>query len=234
MFTKSRSIFGIVAGKTQNKYIPALRYDWLTALYDPLLQITMRERTFKHRLVEQANIQPHHRVLDLGCGTGTLTLLAKARQPEAEIIGIDGDAKVLSIAKDKAVKAEVAITFDQGLSYELPYPDESFDRVLTSLLFHHLTRENKECTLREIHRVLRPDGELHIADWGKPQNTVMRYAFYMVQLLDGFETTTDNMQGLLPRFMAEAGLKQMRETTRLSTMFGTLSLYSARRGCTPK
>ena len=198
------------------------------------MELTMREKSFKRQLVRQANIQPGHRVLDLGCGTGTLTLLTKAHQPEADIIGIDGDAKVLSIAKDKAVKAGTAITFEQGLSYELPYPDESFDRVFSSLLFHHLTRENKERTFREIHRVLRPGSELHVADWGKPQNTVMRYAFYMVQLLDGFATTTDNMQGLLPRFMAEAGLKQMRETTRFSTMFGTLSLYSARRAFTSK
>lgn len=213
----------------QKGYIPALGYHWLTFLYDPILRWTMRETTFKTQLVKQADIRPGQRVLDLGCGTATLTLLVKELYPKAEVIGLDGDPEVLQIAKNKAAEARLAIQLDQGLSYELPYPDNTFDRVLSSLLFQHLTRENKIRSLKEVFRVLKSGGELHIVDWGKPQNAVMRIAFLSIQLLDRFETTSDNADGLLPHMMLEAGFVHVQETVRFSTVYGTLSLYQARK-----
>ncbi len=121
------------------------------------------------------------------------------------------------------------ITFNKGISFELPYPNHSFDRVVTSLMFHHLTLENKLRTLNEIFRVLKPQGELHIADWGKAQNGLMRIAFLSIQILDGFRTTADNVNGLLPELMAKAGFDETKEKDRFMTLYGTLSLYKARK-----
>ena len=138
------------------EYIPALRYNCLTALYDPILRWTMRESVFKRRLVEQARIERGHRVLDLGCGTATLTLLLQQKHPGAQVVGLDGDPKVLEIARGKAARAGIPIVLDRGMAFELPYADGCFHRVLSSLLFHHLTQENKLRALREVFRVLRP------------------------------------------------------------------------------
>lgn len=214
---------------TQRDYIPALRYGWLTAFYDPLVRWTTRESTFKRALVAQVAVRPGERVLDLGCGTATLSLALKRDQPAAGVTGLDGDPAILAIARDKARKAGVAIALDQGYSYDLPYPDASFDRVVSSLLFHHLGQTHKQRTLTEVFRVLVPGGDLHIADWGRAQNALLRGAFFVVQLLDGFATTTDNVKGLLPRFVAEAGFQDVRETRRLATPLGTMSLYAARK-----
>ncbi len=64
--------------KTEKKnYIPALRYDWLTAVYDPVVRLTTREAAFKNALIEQAKIESYQHVLDLACGTGTLAILIK-------------------------------------------------------------------------------------------------------------------------------------------------------------
>lgn len=211
------------------RYIPALGHAWLTGLYDPVLRATMREATFKSRLVAQAELLPGHRVLDIGCGTATLTIAIKRSQPEAEVVGLDGDPDVLRRAAAKVATAGLDIELDHGFSDRLPYPDASFDRVLTSLLLHHLTTETKRRTLAEIHRVLRPGGQVHIADWGKAQDAVMRGAFFLIQLLDGFATTADNVRGKIPEFLREAGLADVRETGRLRTVFGTLSLYRGER-----
>jgi ubiquinone/menaquinone biosynthesis C-methylase UbiE len=213
----------------RDTYIPALRYEWLTGFYDTVMDKLMRETTFKQALVRQAQITSGHRVLDLGCGTATLTLMIKQTHPETEATGLDGDPKALEIARKKIAKSGLAITLDKGMSFALPYPDNSFDRVFSSLLFHHLTRGDKVRTLKEVHRVLLPGGELHVADWGKAGNPLMRLAFFLVQLLDGFKTTQDNVNGLLLDFFSTAGFQDVRETARYATIFGTIALYQARK-----
>jgi ubiquinone/menaquinone biosynthesis C-methylase UbiE len=215
--------------KDRSDYIPALRYEWLTGFYDTVMDKLMRETTFKQALVRQTRIMKGHRVLDLGCGTATLTLMIKQAHPDAEVTGLDGDPTALEIARKKIANSGLTITLDQGLSFNLPYPNNSFDRVFSGLLFHHLSREDKVRTLKEVHRVLVPGGELHVADWGKASNVLMRLAFCLVQLLDGFKTTTDNVNGLLPEFFSTAGLKAVQETARYATMFGTMALYRARK-----
>jgi ubiquinone/menaquinone biosynthesis C-methylase UbiE len=82
-------------------------------------------------------------VLDLGCGTATLTILIKQLQPGAEVVGLDGDSKILTIAEAKVAQADVDLTLDQGLANNMPYRDQSFDRVVSSLVIHHLSETQK-------------------------------------------------------------------------------------------
>jgi SAM-dependent methyltransferase len=100
---------------------------------------------------------------------------------------------------------------------------------LSTLFFHHLDPEPKRRSAREIARVLRPAGELHVADWGPPSDPAMRLAFQGIRLLDGFSNTAENYRGELPGIFAEAGLEAAEETARLRTVFGSLVLYRARR-----
>lgn len=211
------------------KYIPALSYDWLTRIYDPLVRLTTREIAFKRTLIEQADIQAGQRVLDLACGTGTLAVLIKRKYPLTEVLGIDGDPRILAIAIRKAEQNRVEIDFEEGMSSELPYADESLDRVLSSLFFHHLTRKNKLITLREVFRVLKPDGELHIADWGSPANFFMRIASQGIRMLDGAETTDDNFSGLLPSLVTETGFHGAETSNYFNSLFGTIRLIEAKK-----
>lgn len=208
-------------------YIPALGYRWLTGLYDPVVALTTREATFKSALIEQAQLDTGQQVLDLACGSGTLALMALRRVPQLAVTGVDGDPAMLDQARRKAAAAGAALCLDEALVDRLPYTDGCFDRVLSSLLFHHLDRQTKLAALREALRVLKPGGELHVADWGKAANPLMRLAFHGVQLLDGFDTTADNVAGRLPDLIRESGFARVQERRRFGTMFGTMSLYHA-------
>ena len=206
-------------------YIPALRFNWLTRFYDPLIRATLKEDRFRGLLLDQAAVQPGHKVLDVGCGTGTLLLMLKQREPAAEVFGVDGDPNVLKLAEQKVRDANVASKLHEGRASEAPFQEQVFDRVVSSLVFHHLDTEEKLKTLRRIKTWLRPGGELHIADWGKAQNPLMRVAFLPVQMLDGFKTTADSVKGKLPELMREAGYVDVAETHREMTLLGTLSIY---------
>ncbi len=213
-------------GRDRDNYIPLLKYDWLTPLYDPFVRWTMREAAFKRRLVAEARIERGHRVLDLGCGTATLTLMIKQAYPQADVVGLDGDLKALEIAKRKAAASGLEVALERGMSFDLPYADRSFDRVVSSLLFHHLNRENKRRTAGEAFRVLRPGGEFLVADFGRSHNAFMQAVSIIVRML---EEASDNVAGLLPAVFREAGFDQVEEPALFATVFGTLVLYRAQK-----
>ena len=208
-----------------DKFIPALGNDLLTPLYDPLLWL-MREHRFKRDLIEQAQMSNGMRVLDVGCGTGTLAIMAKQVHPEAEVFGLDADSKILGIARAKAAKASVNLTLDQGMADELPYADGSFDRVLSSLFLHHLTTDNKRRTFREVFRVLRPGGRFDVVDFGPPRTF---YSRWLARLTAKSEEVAANVQGLLPQMFREAGFENVAETKQFMTVAGALSFYQGQK-----
>jgi ubiquinone/menaquinone biosynthesis C-methylase UbiE len=208
-------------------YLPALRFRALTRLYDPVVRFSTREGRFKDLLIEQAAPAAGQRILDLGCGTGTLAIQVKRQEPGAEVAGLDADPEMLAQARDKGLDAGIGLELTEGLSTELPYEAESFDRVLSTLFFHHLDPEPKAQTAREIARVLRPGGELHVADWGSPSDPAMAAAFLGIRLLDGFSNTRDNYRGRLPEIFEQAGLVNADRTRQLRTPLGTMALYRA-------
>lgn len=206
-------------------YIPALSFKWLTPLYDPLLKWAMREETFKRKLIQQANIQPQMKVLDLGCGTGTLTIMTKRNHPDTQVTGIDGDSEVLRIAQEKSRGTD--IQWDEGLASSLPYPDSTFYRVVTSLVIHHLAKEDKRRAFKEIYRVLKPRGELYVLDFGAPHSSFTRI---MTTYMRRLEETADNFDGLIPLFITEAGFGGVQEAENFVTVFGPLSIIQAVKG----
>ena len=209
------------------RYVPAAGRRGLTRLYDPVVALTMREATFRGRLCDQvlAGLAPGASVVDVGCGTGTLAIALAAGG--AAVIAVDGDPEVLALARAKA--GADTVQWRKGLATALPLPGASADRVVMSLLLHHLDLEGKRVALAEAARVLRPGRRLHVADWGRPRDPVMRGAAWGLQRLDGAEGLALHLDGGLHRLLADAGLSTVAVHDRLRTGWGSLELLSARR-----
>src|SRR5574342_1030100 len=183
-------------------YIPAAGSDWLLPLYDPILRFVFRDAGLRSAMLAAARIEPRCRVLDVGCGTGTQAVLVKQAHPDAEVIGVDGDARVLAIARRKVEQAGVEVALDEALATALPYADARFDRVLSSLVFHHLAEGDKRRALAEIRRVLAPGGWFLLADFGAPVTWYERAGSHL--MVHGGHARL-KLEGRLPGLLREAG-----------------------------
>jgi ubiquinone/menaquinone biosynthesis C-methylase UbiE len=199
----------------------------LNPLYDPLLRLTTRERELRNRLIDHLELKPGDKVLDIGCGTGSLAILAKQRQPEIEVTGIDPDDSILRIARKKSRRAGVEIRYQVASADRLTFPDATFDLVVSSLVFHHLPAEVKRDALREARRVLKPGSRLLIGDFGTARHGLPRLLWFPVRLLDGHKTTADNFEGRMPDLIADAGFADVIESELVRTHVGPVALYRA-------
>ena len=211
----------------QAKYIPALRFKWLTPLYDFLINITMPERKIKQALIETANIPAGVKVLDFGCGTATLTIMVKEIYPEAKVTGIDVDREILDRAIQKVKEKKLDIFLLDYDGRQLPFQPNAFDRTLSCLVFHHLDTETKQKVLAEIFRVLNKDGQLLIADFGRSKSWIQRTLFNIIRGLDGFKSTDANAKGQLPELISDAGFENVVIKKSFKTMFGEVQIYKA-------
>ncbi len=207
-----------------SRFIPALGSEILTPIYDPLIRWGMREHTFKRALVRAAGVLPGNRVLDLGCGTGTLTLMLKRAEAQAEVFGIDADPHILEIAKSKARAGGSRVTWHRAMAFGLPYADESFDLVVSSLMTHHLSTIEKVNAFREVLRVLRPNGRFQVLDFGPPASWFARLPS---ALLRHMEEAAGNFDGLVLPLLRDAGFSNARVDEHFNTILGTLWRMSA-------
>ena len=208
-------------------FLPALRWRILAAVYDVTVALTAREPRCRRLLVAELGLTDHPRVLDLGCGTGNLAIAIKAELFRASVVALDADDDILELARSKAAAAGVAIDFRRFGAPVLPLKALSFDAVASAFLFHNLRPDDKARLLREVFRVLRPGGMLHVADWGRPAGPVARLRFLPVRLFDGFEVTRASARGTFPDLLRGAGFRPVRETHRLLAPLGTVRIWRA-------
>jgi SAM-dependent methyltransferase len=207
---------------TGRRFLPGMGKDWLLPLYDPFTRLIGVESAHR-KLADQAELESAERVLEVGCGTGNLTLLVKRLRPHLEVVGVDPDPKALARASRKARRAGLTVKLDCGFADELAYSDASFDRVLSSLMFHHLDAGLRVASLQEARRVLRPGGSLHLMDFGGDT----RHLHGLARLARRSDTLRDNWDDRIPALMREAGFSEPTETGQLGMHMGRLTYYRA-------
>jgi ubiquinone/menaquinone biosynthesis C-methylase UbiE len=213
--------------ETGRTYLPAAGYHWSLPLYDPMVKLLGGDAA-RAMLLEQAAVRAGHRVLDIGCGTGSLLALIKRKDPNVEVVGLDPDPRALARARRKGQRSALSFQLDQGFADELPYPDGAFDRVFSSFMFHHLEDADKAATLREVRRVLKPGARLHLMDFVKADSISAGRA--VARWLHSGPRLKDNSDARILSLMHEAGLSDPKRVAGRTLLIGDIAYYQASHG----
>jgi SAM-dependent methyltransferase len=221
----------MLVGMTENRpehrsghghdYLPAAGRDAFLPFYDLLTRLMRMNRTYD-RLIAQAELRTGMRVLEIGCGTGNVTIRAKRAHPGADFVGSDPDPLVLGRARRKAAGLD-GVRFEHGYAQSLPYGDGEFDRVLSSAMLHHLDVAAKPLALAEVFRVLRPGGQLHLVDF------VGGHRGLLGRLMPRSGHGTVDFDGDVPDMMRSAGFDCTVADVQRTAFFGPLTFFRATR-----
>lgn len=198
-------------------YLPAMGRHWLLPLYDTVTALLGLDRARLRLLGATEKFSAGERVLDVGCGTGTLAV-SMAQQSHVEMWAIDPDPKALLRAQRRAARAGARVRFDRGFADALPYADGFFDAVVSSLMFHHLDRSGKRAMLREVVRVLKPGGRFLLLDFVGSEHGGLARATHARGQLD------DNTASVVLNLMSEAGLDNPRQIDERDAARGLMRL----------
>jgi len=195
--------------------------------YDGLINLMTlgQMRRLRQMTVDHAQIHPGQSVLDVGCGTGAVTIPAKLKVGnKGTAFGIDPASDMIGIARQKAKRAGLEIDFRVGVIESLPFADETFDVVTSSLMMHHLPENLRVEGLSEIWRTLKPGGSLLIAEMRRPSESAFKKFFTSVVLHHG-HVVEFGLQDL-PTLLEKAGFEEIEQ---MDTHFLTIGFVQAKK-----
>jgi ubiquinone/menaquinone biosynthesis C-methylase UbiE len=205
-------------------YMPAAGRDAFLPGYD-LLSLLGGFNRVHERLIDQADLAEGYSILEIGCGTGNLAIRAKKSHPAVSVTGSDPDPLALKRAHRKAARLS-GIRFERGYAQRLPYADGEFDRVLSSMMLHHLDGDAKTAAAAEAFRVLRPGGRLHLVDMG---GDMTAHDGLSARLVRHSPHAAGNLGDAIPRLLGAAGFECTEVATQRNRFVGRLSYYRATR-----
>ena len=209
---------------TEHDFIPAAGRDAFLPGYDLLTRVLGMNAVYD-AFVAWAELTDGLRVLEIGCGTGNVTVRAKRAAPGADLTATDPDPLALARAQRKT-RGLTKIRFARAYAQELPFSDGEFDCALSSMMLHHLDDEIKAATAAEIHRVLRPGGMLHIVDIGGPMTV---NDGLMARRMLRNPHIVGNLGDSIPRLLRSVGFDCSVVASRPHRFVGRLTFYRATR-----
>lgn len=211
-------------GHERKPYVPALGFHWLTALYDPLIRGWSAAARMRRSVIEALDLQPGMRILELGAGPGRLAIQIKRDHRDVMIDAVDIDRRMVASAKHNAAGAGVEIEFREADMTCLPDVG-SYDRVYSTMTFHHLMPDEKHEALAVARRALAPGGRFVVADFGRPRDPLQWALFAWIQQpLDGFQNTRPHRDGRFEQALRDA-FGHVDAAHAWRTVAGTVELF---------
>jgi ubiquinone/menaquinone biosynthesis C-methylase UbiE len=196
-----------------------------TSLYDRGVALLTREQVWRGALIDLLAPAPDETILDVGCGTGSLAILIKQRQPSARVLGLDPDPQALSIAEAKAKDTGVTIEWRQGFARDAAQFGP-MDKAVSSLVFHQVPLYGKRTGLAAMFACVRDGGLVCIADYSTPSGWAMRQAFRFIQLIDGYPDTQPNVEGFIEAELGRLAGRAVSADFAVNTPTGTISIFA--------
>jgi ubiquinone/menaquinone biosynthesis C-methylase UbiE len=212
------------AAEHRHDYLPAAGRDAFLPFYD-LFTAVLGVSGVHRTLIDQAGLAAGQQVLEIGCGTGNLSIRAKRAHPGVALVGSDPDPLALARAQRKARDLN-GIRFERGYAQRLPHPDATFDRVLSALMLHHLDHDAKVATAAEVFRVLRPGGSLHLVDVVAGMHGM--HGFLARRVVASGHVADNGGEGI-PQLLAAAGLGCAEVASYRHPVMGRFTYYRATR-----
>ena len=218
-------------GQSDEDRIMKSQMEKMVDSYDSYMRkVTLgRERALREMTVNLAQVKPGDCVLEVGCGTGTLTLAAKQQAgPSGKVYGIDIIPGMIELSRQKAAQARADVTFQLGSMDDIPFPANQFDAVMCSFMIFHMSEMVRRKGIAEIYRVLKPQGRLLVLDLALPTQPVSRA---IARTLFGGMLQHD-LRELLP-LMEASGFSDLEIAQARFRVLG-LSILAFVRGCARK
>ncbi|MDO8642440.1 MAG: methyltransferase domain-containing protein [Candidatus Woesearchaeota archaeon] len=188
-----------------DKFLPAARFNALAERYDFICEWVGFDTTYRQNIIDALHLpNKKMRVLDVGCGTGTLAVELKKEKANVEVHGVDPDEKILALARKKIAKNKMEVHLNKAYAQKLPFPDRHFDAAYSSLVWHHIPDHAKQDCFDEIFRVLKKGGVFVLSDFGKPKHWWLPSYSHFARF---FEEGKANYDGLMPTMMETAGFE---------------------------
>ncbi|RMD75999.1 MAG: methyltransferase domain-containing protein [Lentisphaerae bacterium] len=203
--------------------------DYAAPVYDFLEPLCLfgRQARILTDLLDALSPLPHHKLLDVGCGTGALTAQVAEKLDPAQggyIVGIDAAARMIAAAREK--RAFPGCRFEVAAAENLPFDDATFDAAFSTMFFHHVPADLKLAALREIYRTLIPGGVLCIVDMHKPTTVLGALISHFSRWLLMQPQIAENIHGILPDLIREAGFDEVKLCHRY---LGYIACFIARK-----
>ncbi len=209
-------------------FVPALGFHLLTAIYDPLIRSWGAATRIRASVIDALELEPGMRILELGAGPGRLAIQIKQAHPDVTVDAVDIDTRMIASAKRNAATAGVDIDFREADMTE-PHDDAGYDRVYSTMTFHHLGPDAKQRALAVAREALAPGGNFVVADFGRPRGALQWALFSWIQQpLDGFANTRPHRDGHFEQALRDT-FGDVRRAAVWRTIAGTVEAFV----CTP-